>query len=219
MPEQFRLVCLANSSKYNGRCIAGKDLMNRDWIRPVSANEHGEISRLQMLSDGVEPTLLDIVEVPITRAVPKNHQVENYLIDGSRKWKIDGAMEVSELREFCDDVRILWRNGESSNSGIEDRVPIDEASKLRSSLLLIRPEHLRIVVVTSYYGSLRVRARFVHNRTEYDLAVTDVRVDDIYRKRGLGEYDACEFEVYLCVSLGESFNEYCYKLVAGVIGI
>ena len=43
-----RIVCLANSSKLNGRCIAGKEIIEDgrvgDWIRPVSVREKQEVS-------------------------------------------------------------------------------------------------------------------------------------------------------------------------------
>ena len=43
-----RIVCLANSRKYSGRCIAGKELLADGrpgrWIRPVSARENEEVS-------------------------------------------------------------------------------------------------------------------------------------------------------------------------------
>ncbi len=45
-----QVVCLANSRKLNGRCIAGKELVQgkaTDWIRPVSTREHEEVSEYE----------------------------------------------------------------------------------------------------------------------------------------------------------------------------
>ncbi|MYC34131.1 MAG: hypothetical protein F4X64_13280 [Chloroflexi bacterium] len=43
-----RIVCLANSRKRGGRCVAGKELLPDDrlggWIRPVSARHDEEVS-------------------------------------------------------------------------------------------------------------------------------------------------------------------------------
>jgi len=42
-----RLVCLANSRKLSGRCVAGRELSGGrpiGWVRPVSARENEEVS-------------------------------------------------------------------------------------------------------------------------------------------------------------------------------
>ena len=46
MPTK-RIVCLANSRKLSGRCVAGRELVAdrpEAWVRPVSAREHQEVS-------------------------------------------------------------------------------------------------------------------------------------------------------------------------------
>ena len=62
-----RIVCLANSRKMSGRCIAGLEIEGDQvggWIRPVSNRSTEEISLFeQRFEDGSEPDLLDIVEV------------------------------------------------------------------------------------------------------------------------------------------------------------
>lgn len=45
--------------------------------------------------------------------------------------------------------------------------------------------------------------------------VTDPRIERAYLAKADGDYPFGE--CYLTVSLGEPFNEYCYKLVAAVI--
>jgi hypothetical protein len=45
-----RILCLANSRKLSGRCLAGKEFGGNDigtWIRPVGAREHGEVSEYE----------------------------------------------------------------------------------------------------------------------------------------------------------------------------
>lgn len=50
-----RLVCLANSRKSGGRCIAGRELLAGnvgEWIRPVSGREHEEVSARERKYEG-----------------------------------------------------------------------------------------------------------------------------------------------------------------------
>jgi len=51
---------------------------------------------------------------------------------------------------------------------------------------------------------------------DYLLAVTDPPIEDKYSKKEEGEY-AVKTAACLCISIGESFNRFCYKLVAGMI--
>jgi hypothetical protein len=48
MAYQKSFVCLANSVKTGGRCIAGKELTDDaalGWVRPVSARPDAEVAR------------------------------------------------------------------------------------------------------------------------------------------------------------------------------
>jgi hypothetical protein len=88
-----RIVCLANSYKPpNGRCIAGIEVLGHgkygSWIRPVSARDSQEVSFSEYkYEDGQSPGLLDILDVPLLKAVPHNHQTENHIIDANAWWK------------------------------------------------------------------------------------------------------------------------------------
>ena len=97
-----RIVCLANSRKYNERCIAGREQLSGGlpgpWVRPVSAREHEEVSLSERrFSDGGEPLLLDVIDVPVLEARPKFHQSENWLLDPARPWRLVGRVGPAPL--------------------------------------------------------------------------------------------------------------------------
>ena len=78
MPVTKRIVRLANSRKLCGRCIAGLELAGNGptaWLRPVSAREHQEVSEDErQYKDGSDPGLLDIIDIPLLGAQPKDYQ-------------------------------------------------------------------------------------------------------------------------------------------------
>ena len=84
-----RLVCLANSAKPRGSCIAGIELTStgyRGWIRPVSARPKAELAWLECLMEGgLMPRPLDIIDIPFLSPAPHHHQVETPrdLLDGA----------------------------------------------------------------------------------------------------------------------------------------
>lgn len=137
-----RIVCLANSRKLSGRCVAGKEFIKGQpavWIRPVSGRGNEEVSRNErQYRDGSDPRVLDIIEVPLLEARPRGHQQENWLLEPDRYWTKVGRATWSDLQHLVDPAAPLWLNGHSTNHGQNDRVPVVEAGGLRSSLRLIR---------------------------------------------------------------------------------
>ena len=78
------IICLANSRKLSGRCLAGKELSGSavgPWIRPVSARPTEEVSeRDRAYKDGSDPRVRDIIDVPLIEPKPKTFQSENWLL-------------------------------------------------------------------------------------------------------------------------------------------
>ena len=65
-----RIVCLANSTKHNGRCIAGVDVETGKWIRPVYHNDPAAGINYEHRDIGGEPRLLDIIEMNVDGVGP-----------------------------------------------------------------------------------------------------------------------------------------------------
>jgi hypothetical protein len=85
------IVCLANSYKTRGRCIAGREVLAKNkyggWIRPVSARVKAEVSlsECRYQNNGI-PKVLDIIDVPLSIPAPDNHQTENHILDPKSWW-------------------------------------------------------------------------------------------------------------------------------------
>lgn len=221
------MVCLANSRKLSGRCVAGLRTDWRGWLRPISDTEDGTLwQNHYALEGGGETEVLDVVRVPILRSRPEPHQPENWVIDASKPWKYVGPADqnfVPFLKAHLSTSRHLF--GTDS-----DRIPFSklERSPASESLALIVPGDLEWSTGWDPFRRRhRVRALFAYHGVVYNLGVTD----PVWEKRLLdntryasGRYQsdlAKEGRILLTISLGEPYDVdgCCYKLVAGVIEI
>ena len=218
-----RIICLANSRKLSGRCIAGKELERGQpvgWIRPVSAREHEEVSEYErQYEDGSDPRVLDIMDVPLLAARPKGYQQENWLLDPDHYWvKVDSAA-WKDLQQLIDPVGPLWINGHSTYNGLNDTIPLSLATALDSSLRLVRVDHLTLSIFKpgKIFGNTkrRVQGRFRHDEIEYCLWITDPVYERAYMPKLDGRYEIGE--CLLTISLGEPYKDDCYKLIAAII--
>src|SRR5262245_39897877 len=120
-----RIVCLANSRKYMGRCVAGKELVGNTvgpWIRPVSVRPHEEVScKERSYPDGSDPDVLDIIDVSLLRPRSRSHHSENWLLDPTTRWARAGRMSWSTVGALADHPAGLWLNTWSSYVGLHDR--------------------------------------------------------------------------------------------------
>lgn len=220
-----RIICLANSRKVSGRCVAGREMPERrvlgPWIRPVSDRQDGEVSwRERHYQNGTDPRLLDIIDIPLLGPRTKPNQPENWLLDPRYYWSKTGEFRYEHLSNLTEATCTLWVNGSSTYNGLNDYVSADEANAASGSLKLIAVDDLRLRVY-SPSGSFgdskrRVQAIFSFNKDDYRLWVTDPEIEQTYLAQPDGVYDLGPH--YLTVSLGEPWNGRCYKLVAAIIG-
>lgn len=214
----LRLLCLANSRKLGGQCIAGLRLDGRGWIRPVSNFPDGTLYPSNYrLNDGSTPQLLDIIEVGLEGPRPAQHQSENWLIDGTR-WRL---VRRPASRQEAD---MMWSHvtqGPALFGNCEDRVA--EGANVSHSLTIVRVQNLRWRI-TSYGEKRKTRALFRLRGALYDLAITDNTIEQGLRnlEEGIHPIDSApgftpNQEVLLTISLGEPFEGNCYKLIAAII--
>jgi hypothetical protein len=187
----------------------------------VSDRASQEISEEERrYSDGRDPALLDVIELPLKREQPNRHQTENHVIDDRYYWEKRGTVSWKTLKSAVETVGgALWLNGFSSKHGENDRLPEDRAAALPRSLYLVHPEDLTLVVASEGgdFGPprKRIRARFEFEGHSYCLVLTDPVVERLYLREPEGDYES--EDAILCVSLAESFHGDCYKLAAAVI--
>lgn len=218
-----RIVCLANSFKTGGSCVAGREVLGDDfggWVRPVSARPTAEVSPSESRYDNrTSPKLLDIVDVALLKPDPRHHQRENHVIDASQRWTKVGELPWSALTHICDHPKSLWINsGHTKGPDYYDCISQVEAESLDHSLLLIKPDDLSIEVGPHYYTRKRAyRARFHYRGTYYNMSLTDPVATNAYSAKGDGSY-VLE-DAYLCISLTEPYakDNRCHKLVAAII--
>lgn len=168
----------------------------------------------------MDPRVLDIIEVPMIGPASLLHQTENHIIDADYYWTKVGVLPWAELKHLIDKPASLWLNGDSTYYGLNDRVKVEHASQITNSLLLIRPETLKICVEKEgeEFGNprRRVRADFTYRGQKYILIVTDPVAERAFLAKPNGHYPLTA--TYLCISLGEPHTDgKCYKLVATVI--
>jgi hypothetical protein len=109
----------------------------------------------------------------------------------------------------------LWLNGGNSYSGENDRILLAAADVLSSSLTLIRVTRPLIIVSPGLKGR-QVRLRFAFDGTQYNLRITDPALEKQFLAKKDGEYPH-DGDMLVCVSIGEPWEGYRYKLAAGLI--
>lgn len=215
------IVCFANSRKTAGRCIAGKEWHNGkpgEWVRPVSNRPTHEVSEKERrYESGHEPQPLDIIKVPCECHHPLTHQYENHVIDPGYYWANQGRLAWQDIQDWLDNPNTLWGLEEGSYAGLSNRVCIGQEEG--TSLYLVAVERLRLLVgrkAPEYPDSKRaVRGEFVYHGAAYRMDVTDPVIERNYLTKADGQYDI--LRPVLCVSLGDPYQGYFYKLVAAVL--
>lgn len=218
-----RIVCLANSRKLSGRCVAGKEITDSSsWIRPISDRETEEVSwEERHYKDGSDPSVLDIIDIPMLEARPDGCQQENWLLDPEYYWTRVGQFPESDLDQLLDRVERLWIDGASTSNGQNDKILPEQERDLKSSLLFVQVDGLALSVFApgADFGNRkrRVQGQFHYAGNPYKLWVTDPPVEKSYLKKGDGEYELGP--CYMTISLGEPYRGARYKLIAAIIPV
>lgn len=214
------IICLANSYKYGGRCVGGVEIeldkekaaykVKRDsrgipiWIRPISSLEHGEIP--SSLVDDVR--ILDVLEIDVLSPCPNSSHSENYKYSSIKKLS-NVKKSASNLNGLCDTYhdKIFYNRGKA--------VPNEVFENGNYSLMFIKPDKAVLYKDFTNDELGKLRMKITHNDNVYDLPVTDPVF--LSKKEKFSGAEQTMGDCYLTVSLGEEWDEWHYKLIAGVI--
>lgn len=198
------IVVLANSIKHHQHCVAGKCIITKEWVRPVSTMEGAELDQAQSTYHNphgnfvVKP--MQKIEMIFHSLAPLINQPENHLIS-EQQWQQRYRISEHELSLYLDHPMDIWGQGDRVNyEGI-----VQKKIKIPQSLYLVQVCNL--VLYKNEYE--KRRAKFLYNEVSYDLAVTDPSFDKRLSEGNAGMG-------ILCISLGEEYQGSCFKLVATV---
>ena len=219
------LICLANSYKWNNRCVAGLRVDGGGWVRPVSDKEHGELQYSQYrLPDYSEPHLLDVIRVGLSHRRPLPHQPENWLMDNSEWMLLERPASVDRARAVAAALfRGLLLFGNTGRS-----VPYAQfrGRPARESLVLVQPVGIRWHTEFNTYELRNMpRVFFQLGDVPYDLPLTDPTYAGPLQRRAEGDYRSSDLgipedgAILFTISLGEPIEGICYKLVAAVVTV
>jgi hypothetical protein len=222
---------LANSIKHSDRCIAGVEVeklpdgkwkLSNNWIRPVSNREKNAINAKEScLDNNSQPSVLDIIEISLSKSANVAGQPEDWIIDPISIWKYLGRIPRESLNSIIESPKNLWLEY-PHNPFSPDRVSPDFVKKhVLPSLYLIKSKDLQIAIAEKWSQKKR-RAIFTYQGIRYDLALTD---PEIQRKFFSGFplvptgpiAKGPAPDSILCVSLAPEWNGKHYKLIAAVI--
>jgi hypothetical protein len=216
------LVILANSVKYTGHCIAGKDLDTGEWIRLINSQPRPffDIDLEKLYGDPAGPSLLSCVKIPFQEKVPLYYQPENELITGD-PWEKMSDYPKEKLALLEDTQYPCWLG--NHEYGNPDNIP---ASICNPDLPLpvslhfkkLSPlEHDLTLAYKPHENGYHPRLVFYLNFVRYDLGITDFSFPrlsdgDDTKPRSLPES-------YVTLGVGQLFETMNahYKLAVGII--
>ena len=211
------ILCLANSYKHSGRCIAGIEVSLQEgqlsinkssygipiWIRPVSHSAAGEVP----LSDATGIKVLSVVKIVNACYVGSGSHSEDYYYT---KLQLLDTLNPSD--EFLKKYTDTWHNCIFGNRG--RALTPDAFQNGDYSLMLIRTEGSEIYLDTRYTPKPRIK--FNYNGNVYNFPITDpeylnrLRLDASLYKSGYGV-------LYIVASLGVIHDGWHSKLAATII--
>lgn len=168
-----KFICLANSFKEGGRCLAGIELDANNnpvilngrpkWIRPVCNSGHGEVPN--NIAEHIQ--ILNILEIDITGHKPQDYQSENVAFKENSIRVVENFIP-SQLVNLCDNKNLIFGNRGKA-------VSQENIANLNHSLMLVEVTEFEVTqkVYEDRPDKPQVRLVFTYNGNRYDFPVTD----------------------------------------------
>lgn len=210
------ILCLANSYKEGGRCIAGIEVELEEenitivkstfgipnWIRPVSHSSAGEIP----MYDAMGIDVLSLTKIHDVKYAGSGSHSEDYYYS-----KLEFIQSLNPSDSFLRNYTDSWHNTIFGNRG--RALTPDSFQNGDYSLMLIRAEGCRIYLDNRYKPKSRIEFDYCGNK--YDFPITDPGFlyklhnnDGLYRT-----YDV----LYIVASLAVEHEGWHSKLAATII--
>jgi hypothetical protein len=227
------IVILANSRRHGAHCIAGKDIANGAWVRPITSFGKGrsdpdafsDEDLRTLTGDASGPKLLDCVRMGFGLTCGTNCQPENCFIDGG-KWEKYSHFSCDRLSALIDrDGNCFLGKDDPHN----DRIPVAEvkATPLKNSLNLIKLNKEKNQVTLDHTqksdGTYKHKMSFTYDTKSYRISVTDSYYEKVYQETKID--DSVVFEdFFMIVGVGadEFSGEFVpipqhFRLIVGII--
>ncbi|MEX2186861.1 MAG: hypothetical protein WD875_08715 [Pirellulales bacterium] len=218
MPD-IELVCLANSRKHGGRCVAGWRNDGQGFVRLVSPLADGTLTPIDLrLGDRDEPRMFDLLRVGVVAPRPMPHQRENWVIDES-PWRL---LRRPAPRATLERMLPAFTRGPEILCGTAACVAYGECVRqpAAASLAIAKVERAALVL-SERLGRKRLRLRFRLGGARYELTVTDPVWERAVEAWECREYDWWRLfprgrDPVVTFSLTEPFGDAqeCFKIVA-----
>ncbi len=216
-----QIICLANSWKFEERCIAGINPTTGRWIRPVSSfyPEDGRVPVRVRLIQGKEPALLDILEIPLEKNGPDFGFESENLIIASGSWQRVGQIQPTDVLQYCGNYpHILHNSNKYVNVGYLKSLPFQQ----RRTLQLIYATEFAVQAISKAQGSRKWQGTLVTITGEQ--LINASITDPVFVKRlesGYRPQNPCLVTVSLSLPHRPSDDwegdDPFWKLIAGVI--
>jgi hypothetical protein len=208
------IVIFANSVKHHQHCVAGKDIITKEWIRPVGDENGCELQDEQTKYKNkygkyfAKP--LQKMKIKFVKKSPLLNQPENYIIS-DKIWEQKYTLDPKEIINYIDNPTNLWIDNTCNNDRINYHLIENGTINIEQSLYLIQVKKIHIYWKdrSNFEQNPQRKGIFEYNQVTYDLPLTDPN---------FSEFEEQDLEnKFLCISLGEEFNGYCYKLIASIL--